>query len=59
MDEKEEKEILKEIRTSNRLPYSIEIISVEGDVYTVRNNWGNTITYYKKGDKYLLKDDLS
>jgi len=58
MDEEQEKAILEEIRTSRHLPYSIEIDSVKGDVYTLKNNWGNIIVYVKKGDKYFLKKEL-
>ena len=58
MDEEQEKAIIAEIRESRRLPYSIELISVEGDTYTVRNNWGNEIMYHKKAGRYLLKEEL-
>jgi len=58
MDEEQEKAIINEIREFRRLPYSIELISAEGDVYTVRNNWGNEIVYIKRDEKYLLKEEL-
>lgn len=58
MDEEQEKAIIAEIRDSRRLPYSIELISVEGNTYTIRNNWGNEIVLHKEGNKYLLKEEL-
>lgn len=58
MDEEQENAILVEIRSTKNLPYSIELISVDGDNYTLRNNWGNIIIYTKKGDKYFLKEEL-
>jgi len=41
-----------------RLPYSIEILDVQGEKYIVRNNFGTTIEYIKKGDTYFLIDEL-
>jgi hypothetical protein len=58
MDPKEEKKIIEEIMKERRLPYSIEILDVEKDKYTVRNNFGSTIVYYKKRDSYLLESEL-
>lgn len=58
MDEEQEKVILEEIRSMKYLPYAIELISVDGDTYTLRNDWGNIIIYIKKGDKYFLKEDV-
>jgi hypothetical protein len=58
MDPAEEKKIVNEIIKDRRLSYSIEILEVEGDKYTVRNNFGSTIVYYKKGKNYFLKDEL-
>lgn len=58
MDEEQEKEILEEIRNMKYLPYAIELISVDGDTYTLRNDWGNIIIYIKKDDKYFLKEEL-
>ena len=57
MDPKEEKKIIEEIMKERRLPYSIEILDVEGNKYTVRNNFGSTIVYIKKGDKYFVEQD--
>ena len=56
MDFEEEKKIIEEILVQRRLSYSIEILDVQGDKYTVRNNFGSTITYIKKDDKFLLED---
>ena len=56
MDFEEEKKIIEEILIQRRLSYSIEILDVQGDKYTVRNNFGSTITYIKKDDKFLLED---
>ena len=58
MDFEEEKKIIEEILIQRRLSYSIEILDVQGDKYTVRNNFGSTITYIKKDDKYFLEDEL-
>lgn len=58
MEPAEEKKIVDEIIKNRRLSYSIEILEAEGDKYTVRNNFGSTIVYYKKGKNYLLEDEL-
>ncbi|KKN25663.1 hypothetical protein LCGC14_0882420 [marine sediment metagenome] len=58
MDLEEEKKIIEDILTQRRLSYSIEIIDVQGDKYTVRNNFGSTIIYVKKDDKFYLEDEL-
>lgn len=58
MDLKEEKKIIEDILTQRRLSYSIEILDVQGDKYTVRNNFGSTIIYVKKDDKFYLEDEL-
>jgi hypothetical protein len=58
MDLAEEKRIVNEIRKDRALPYSIELLEVEGDKYTVRNTFGSTIIYKKKGSKYFLEDEL-
>ncbi|MHA1293298.1 MAG: hypothetical protein ACTSQJ_11605 [Promethearchaeota archaeon] len=54
----EEKKIIEEIMEQRRLPYSIEILDVQGEKYIVRNNFGTTIEYIKKGDTYFLIDEL-
>jgi hypothetical protein len=58
MDYDEEKQIIEEIIKSRCLPYSIEILNIEGNKITVRNNFGSTIIYYKKGDIYLLEQEM-
>jgi hypothetical protein len=58
MEPAEEKKIVDEIIKNRRLSYSIEILEVEGDKYTVRNNFGSTIVYHKKGNKYFLEDEI-
>lgn len=58
MDAKEEKKIVEEILKDRRLPHSIEILDVDGDKYTIRNNFGSTIIYYKKGENYFLEEEL-
>jgi hypothetical protein len=55
MDAQEEKKIIEDIMKQRRLSYSIEILDVQGDKYTIRNNFGSTITYVKKGDTYFLE----
>ena len=47
MEPAEEKKIVDEIIKNRRLSYSIEILEVEGDKYTVRNNFGSTAIYIK------------
>ncbi len=58
MDPVEEKRIVNEILKDRALSYSIELLEVEGDKYTVRNTFGSTIIYKKKGSKYFLEDEL-
>ena len=58
MDAAEEKRIIEEILKDRRLPYSIEILDVNGDKYTVRNNFGSTVIYTKKGERYLSESEL-
>jgi hypothetical protein len=57
MDPKEEKEIIESIIKDRRLPYSIELLEVEGNKYTVRNNFGSTVIYIKKGENFFLEED--
>ncbi|MFX1296831.1 MAG: hypothetical protein ACFFD2_18490 [Promethearchaeota archaeon] len=57
MDPEEEKRIIDEILNKRRLSYSIEILDVQGDKYTVRNNFGSTIIYIKKGDNFIIEQD--
>ena len=58
MDSKEEKKIVEDILNKRRLSYSIEILDVQGDKYTVRNNFGSTVIYIKKDDSYYLEEEL-
>lgn len=58
MDPVEEKRIVEEILRNRRLPYSIELLDIEGDKYTVRNNFGSTVVYQKKDDNYYLEKEL-
>ena len=58
MDPAEEKRIVDEILKDRALSYSIELLEVEGDKYTMRNTFGSTIIYKKKGNKYFLEDEL-
>jgi hypothetical protein len=57
MDPKEEKEIIESILKDRRLPYSIELLEVDGNKYTVRNNFGSTVIYIKKGENFFLEED--
>jgi len=54
MDLEEEKKIISEIIKHRRIPYSIELLDIDGDKITIRNNFGSTITYFKKGEDYIL-----
>jgi len=58
MDPVEEKRIVEEILQNRRLPYSIELLDIEGDKYTVRNNFSSTVIYYKKDNNYYLEAEL-
>ena len=58
MDSKEEKKIVEDILNKRRLSYSIEILDVQGDKYTIRNNFGSTTVYIKKNGDYFLEDEL-
>ncbi|MBA7512226.1 hypothetical protein ES705_04230 [subsurface metagenome] len=58
MDLAKEKRIVDEILKDRALSYSIELLDVEGDKYTMRNTFGSTIIYKKKGNKYFLEDEL-
>ncbi len=58
MDLEEEKKIIEDILTQRSLSYSIEILDVQGDKYTIRNNFGSTIIYVKKNDRFYLEDEL-
>ena len=57
MDSEEEKKIIDDLLKKRRLSYSIEILDVQGDKYTVRNNFGSTIVYIKKGDNYFIEQN--
>ena len=57
MDPKEEKEIIESIIRDRRLPYSIELLEVNGTKYTVRNNFGSTIVYVKKGENFIPEEE--
>jgi len=57
MDAAEEKKIVDEIIKNRHLSYSIEILEVEGDKYTVRNNFGTTTIYHKKNKNYYLESE--
>jgi len=52
----EGKKIIEEIIKKRSLPYSLELINVQGDKYTVRNNFGSTIVYIKKGDDFIIDE---
>ena len=58
MDTQEEKKIIEDMLKQRRLPYSIEILDIQGDKYTVRNNFGSTIVYVKKGENYFVEEEL-
>lgn len=58
MDSKEEKKIIEGILNQRKLSYSIEILDVQGDKYTIRNNFGSTIVYIKKDNSYFLEDEI-
>ena len=51
----EGKKIIEEIIKKRSLPYSLELIDVQGDKFTVRNNFGSTIVYIKKGEDFIIE----
>ena len=53
-----EKKIIEDILDQRKLSYSIEILDIQGDKYTVRNNFGSTIVYIKKDNSYFLEDEM-
>jgi hypothetical protein len=58
MDTLEEKRIVEEILQNRRIPYSIELLEVDDNKYTVRNNFGSTVVYFKKDESYYLEEEL-
>jgi hypothetical protein len=58
MDTLEEKKIVEEILKNRRTPYSIELLEVDDNKYTVRNNFGSTVVYFKKDENYYLEEEL-
>ena len=58
MSKEDEKKIIDDIINKRRLPYSIEIVDIQGDQITVLNNYDCKMVYIKKGDDYFLKDAL-
>ncbi|NVM34171.1 MAG: hypothetical protein HWN81_01160 [Candidatus Lokiarchaeota archaeon] len=58
MDSQEEKKIIEEIMSQRRLSYSIEVLDIQGDKYTIRNNFGSSMIYVKKGEYFLLEGEL-
>ena len=58
MDDLEEKKIVEEILKNRRIPYSIELLEVDNNKYTIRNNFGSTVVYVKKDDNYYLEEEL-
>ena len=57
MDSQEEKKIIEEIMSQRSLSYSIEILDIQGDKYTIRNNFGSSMIYVKKGEYFLLEGE--
>ena len=58
MDTLEENRIVEEILKNRRIPYSIELLEVDDNKYTVRNNFGSTVVYFKKDESYYLEEEL-
>jgi len=58
MDPNEEKKVIDEILKSRRLSYSMELVEIDGDKFTVRNNFDSKIVYIKKGNDYFLEKEL-
>lgn len=58
MESAEKKQIVQDIIEKRRLPYSVELIEIEGDKYKIINNFGSEITYIKKDNNYYLPSEL-
>ena len=58
MDPVEKKKIIQDIVKKRRLPYSLDLIKVQGNEYHVLNNFGSEIIYIKKDENYYLEEDL-
>lgn len=58
MDLKEKRALVKDIVGNRRLPYSLEILEVQGDNVKILNNFGSEIVYIKKGEQYFLEEEL-
>ncbi len=56
MTPEEEKKITNGILNSRRLPYSIELLEVQGDKYTVKNTFDSQLVYIRKGDQFFLDE---
>lgn len=41
-----------DIREKRRLPYTITVEKIEGDIIYTHNQWGNDIIYRKKDEDY-------
>ena len=51
-----EKAIIDEIIKQRRLPYSVELVEIDGNRVTVRNNFGSSMVYIRKGEEYILEE---
>jgi hypothetical protein len=58
MDAAEKKRIIQDIIRKRRLPYSLDLIEVQGNKYRIVNNFGSEIVYIKKDDQYYLEEEL-
>ena len=58
MEAKEKKMIIQDIIRKRRLPYSLDLIAVQGNKYRVVNNFGSEMVYIKKDDQYYLENEL-
>jgi hypothetical protein len=58
MDALEKKQIIQDIINNRRLPYSLDLLEVQGNEYHVVNNFGSEVTYIKKDDQYYLEEEL-
>ncbi len=58
MDANEEKKVINDILKSRKVSYSMELINVDGDKYTVQNNFDSKVIYIKKGNDYFLEKEL-
>ena len=52
MSEEDFRELEDEIKNKRRLPYTLIVEKIEGDLIYTHNQWGNDVVYKKKDGNY-------